>query len=153
MNQTRLDKTNTKIEIKARSKEVYSLVSSYNKMVEMLDESVEELSKSNKEQAWREMAKQVAHEIKNPLTPMKLSVQSFQKGFDINDQNVHDKLDEFIQTLISPFFFRELLTSKPVNVTILENFFFFAVFTALSIFFDSPLEEININKSFLFPYF
>jgi len=100
MNQTRLDKTNTKIEIKARSKEVYSLVSSYNKMVEMLDESVEELSKSNKEQAWREMAKQVAHEIKNPLTPMKLSVQSFQKGFDINDQNVHDKLDEFIQTLI-----------------------------------------------------
>ena len=45
----------------------------------------EKLSKSNKEQAWREMAKQVAHEIKNPLTPMRLSVQSFQRNFDIND--------------------------------------------------------------------
>jgi hypothetical protein len=100
MNQTRLDKTNTKIEIKPRSKEIYSLVNSYNKMVEMLDESVEKLSKSNKEQAWREMAKQVAHEIKNPLTPMKLSVQSFQRSFDINNPNVGDKLDEFIQTLI-----------------------------------------------------
>jgi nitrogen fixation/metabolism regulation signal transduction histidine kinase len=66
----------------------------------MLDESVEKLSKSNKEQAWREMAKQVAHEIKNPLTPMKLSVQSFQRSFDINDPNINNKLDEFIQTLI-----------------------------------------------------
>ena len=54
---TRLDKTNTKIQIKARSKEVNILVESYNKMVEMLNESVEKLSKSNKEQAWREMAK------------------------------------------------------------------------------------------------
>ena len=100
MKKTRLDKTNTKIEIKARSKEVYSLVSSYNKMVDMLDESVEKLSKSNKEQAWREMAKQVAHEIKNPLTPMKLSIQSFQRSFDVNDKNIHNKLDEFIQTLV-----------------------------------------------------
>ena len=100
MNQTRLDKTNTKIEVKPRSKEIYSLVNSYNKMVDMLDESVEKLSKSNKEQAWREMAKQVAHEIKNPLTPMKLSVQSFQRSFDINDPNINNKLDEFIQTLI-----------------------------------------------------
>ena len=97
---TRLDKTNTKIQIKARSKEVNILVESYNKMVEKLNQSVEELSKSNKEQAWREMAKQVAHEIKNPLTPMRLSVQSFQKNFDINDSNIDKKLDEFIKTLI-----------------------------------------------------
>ena len=48
-------------------------------MVEMLDKNVKELSQSNKEQAWRQMAKQVAHEIKNPLTPMKLSVQSFEE--------------------------------------------------------------------------
>ncbi|KRO89472.1 MAG: histidine kinase [Cryomorphaceae bacterium BACL29 MAG-121220-bin8] len=100
MKQTRLDKTNTKIEIKARSKEVYSLVSSYNRMVEMLDESVEKLSKSNKEEAWQEMAKQVAHEIKNPLTPMRLSVQIFQRTFDVNDENIHIKLDQFTQTLV-----------------------------------------------------
>ena len=97
---TRLDKTNTKIQIKARSKEVNILVESYNKMVGMLNESVEKLSKSNKEQAWREMAKQVAHEIKNPLTPMRLSVQSFQKNFDIEDSKIDEKLDEFSKTLI-----------------------------------------------------
>ena len=97
---TRLDKTNTKIQIKARSNEVNILVESYNKMVGMLNESVEKLSKSNKEQAWREMAKQVAHEIKNPLTPMRLSVQSFQRNFDINDSEIDTKLDEFSKTII-----------------------------------------------------
>ena len=97
---TRLDKTNTKIQIKARSKEVNILVESYNKMVEMLNDSVEKLSKSNKEQAWREMAKQVAHEIKNPLTPMRLSIQSFQRNFDKNDSKFEGKLDEFSKTLI-----------------------------------------------------
>ena len=97
---TRLDKTNKKIQIKARSKEVNILVESYNKMTEKLNQSVEELSKSNKEQAWREMAKQVAHEIKNPLTPMRLTVQSFQKNFDVNDLYIDKKLDEFIKTLI-----------------------------------------------------
>jgi len=97
---TRLDKTNTKIQIKARSKEVNILVESYNKMVEMLNDSVEKLSKSNKEQAWREMAKQVAHEIKNPLTPMRLSIQSFQRNFDKNDPKFDSRLDEFSKTLI-----------------------------------------------------
>lgn len=98
--QTRLDKTNTKIQIKARSKEVNILVESYNKMVEMLNDSVKKLSKSNKEQAWREMAKQVAHEIKNPLTPMRLSIQSFQRNFDKNDSEFKSRLDEFSKTLI-----------------------------------------------------
>ena len=76
------------------------LVESYNKMVEKLNESVKKLAKSNKEQAWREMAKQVAHEIKNPLTPMRLSVQSFQKNFDIQDSKIENKIDEFTKTLI-----------------------------------------------------
>ena len=98
--QTRLDKTNTKIQIKARSKEVNILVESYNKMVEMLNDSVKKLSKSNKDQAWREMAKQVAHEIKNPLTPMRLSIQSFQRNFDKNDSEFKSRLDEFSKTLI-----------------------------------------------------
>ena len=100
LQQTSLDKTNTKIEINARTKEVSILVDSYNKMVEKLNDSVEKLSKSNKEQAWREMAKQVAHEIKNPLTPMRLSVQSFQKNFDVNRKGIEKKIDEFVKTLI-----------------------------------------------------
>lgn len=99
MKQTRLDKRNTKIKIKARSKEVKSLVESYNNMVDMLDKNVKELSKSNKEQAWREMAKQVAHEIKNPLTPMKLSVQSFERDFR-NDKKNKDKVEDFSQTIM-----------------------------------------------------
>jgi len=100
MKQTRLDKRNSKIKIKARSKEVKSLVESYNNMVEMLDKNVKELSKSNKEQAWRQMAKQVAHEIKNPLTPMKLSVQSFERNFHENGKNNEEKVKEFTQTII-----------------------------------------------------
>jgi len=99
MKQTRLDKRNSKIKIKARSKEVNSLVESYNNMVDMLDKNVQELSKSNKEQAWREMAKQVAHEIKNPLTPMKLSVQSFERDFS-NDKKNKEKVEDFTQTII-----------------------------------------------------
>ena len=100
MKQTRLDKRNSKIKIKARSKEVKSLVESYNNMVEMLDKNVKELSKSNKEQAWRQMAKQVAHEIKNPLTPMKLSVQSFERNFDEKEDKNEEKVKEFTQTII-----------------------------------------------------
>ena len=100
MKQTRLDKRNSKIKIKARSKEVKSLVESYNNMVEMLDKNVKELSKSNKEQAWRQMAKQVAHEIKNPLTPMKLSVQSFERNFDEKEDKNEEKVQEFTQTII-----------------------------------------------------
>tara|TARA_B100000780_G_scaffold107646_1_gene75306 strand:+ start:529 stop:1983 length:1455 start_codon:yes stop_codon:yes gene_type:complete len=99
MKQTRLDKRNSKIKIRARSKEVNSLVESYNNMVDMLDKNVKELSKSNKEQAWREMAKQVAHEIKNPLTPMKLSVQSFERDFS-NDKQNKEKVEDFTQTII-----------------------------------------------------
>ena len=112
---TRLDKTNTKIQIKARSKEVNILVESYNKMVEMLNDSVEKLSKSNKEQAWREMAKQVAHEIKNPLTPMRLSIQSFQRNFDKNDPKFDSRLDEFSKTLIQQIYTMSTIASAFSN--------------------------------------
>lgn len=55
--------------------ELGALIQSYNDMVEKLEQSAELLAHSEREVAWREMAKQVAHEIKNPLTPMKLSIQ------------------------------------------------------------------------------
>jgi len=58
------------------------------------------LATSEREQAWREMAKQVAHEIKNPLTPMRLSVQSFQRKFDPEEANIRQKVDEYSKTLI-----------------------------------------------------
>lgn len=55
--------------------ELGTLVKAYNKMVDDLDESTRRLAQSEREQAWREMARQIAHEIKNPLTPMRLSIQ------------------------------------------------------------------------------
>src|SRR5690606_16406995 len=56
-----------------------SLVKEYNKKVEELSVSAELLARSERESAWREMAKQIAHEIKNPLTPMKLNIQHLQR--------------------------------------------------------------------------
>jgi nitrogen fixation/metabolism regulation signal transduction histidine kinase len=69
-------------------------------MIEELEASAIKLATSEREQAWREMAKQVAHEIKNPLTPMRLSVQSFQRKFDPEDPLIHQKVKEFSNTLI-----------------------------------------------------
>jgi two-component system, NtrC family, nitrogen regulation sensor histidine kinase NtrY len=62
--------------------EIGLMVGEYNRMLENLEESKKALSKSEKESAWREMAKQVAHEIKNPLTPMKLTLQHLRRMLD-----------------------------------------------------------------------
>ena len=69
-------------------------------MIDELEQSAAKLARSEREQAWREMAKQVAHEIKNPLTPMRLSVQSFERQFDPGDPNVRTKVAEYSKTLI-----------------------------------------------------
>ncbi len=100
INQTRLDKRNEKIILTNASEEIFNLVNAYNDMVEELGESAVKLAKSEREQAWREMAKQVAHEIKNPLTPMRLTVQSFEQRFDVNDPNIKEKINEFSKSLI-----------------------------------------------------
>ena len=100
MNEMRLNKRNEKIEIKGKNKEIHVLIDAYNGMVDDLEESAVKLAQSEREEAWREMAKQVAHEIKNPLTPMRLSVQSFQHKFDPDDANIHHKVDEYTKTLI-----------------------------------------------------
>lgn len=100
MQQTRLNKRNEKIVLDKASSEIEILVEAYNHMIDELGESAAKLAKSEREQAWREMAKQVAHEIKNPLTPMRLTVQSFERRFDPLDEKAKDKLKEFCQTLI-----------------------------------------------------
>jgi len=97
---TQLNKNNEKIELEASSREIDLLVESYNSMVDKLEESATKLAQSEREQAWREMAKQVAHEIKNPLTPMRLTVQSFQRKFDQNDPNIINKLDDYTKTIL-----------------------------------------------------
>ncbi len=100
LRQTSFDKKQQKIHIKNPNDEINELVDSYNKMVDELNESAEKLAQNEREQAWRNMARQVAHEIKNPLTPMRLNIQSFQMMFDPNDPNIKQKFDEFAQMLI-----------------------------------------------------
>lgn len=100
MRETALDKTNKKIILEDSSQEIYSLVNAYNTMIDQLDESAVKLAQIERNQAWREMAKQVAHEIKNPLTPMRLTVQSFEHKFDPNDPNIKQKLKEYSMSLI-----------------------------------------------------
>ncbi len=100
ISQTRLSKRNEKITLSDSSTEIATLINAYNEMVDELEESAVKLAKGEREQAWREMAKQVAHEIKNPLTPMRLTVQSFQRKFDPDDPNIQDKINEFSNMLI-----------------------------------------------------
>lgn len=96
-----ISKRNRKLEVDHKgTEEINTLVESYNKMVEELEESAVKLATSEREQAWREMAKQVAHEIKNPLTPMRLTVQSFQRRFDPTDPDYKEKLNEYSNSLI-----------------------------------------------------
>jgi signal transduction histidine kinase len=97
---TSLDQKNEKIVLEANSKEINLLIKAYNGMVDELEESALKLAQSEREEAWREMAKQVAHEIKNPLTPMRLTVQSFQRKFDTNDPELKQKLNDYSKTLI-----------------------------------------------------
>ena len=99
--QAGLLKKNEKIYLNNATKEIDSLVNSYNKMIDDLEDSAERLAKTEREQAWQEMAKQVAHEIKNPLTPMRLTVQSFQKNSGTKKgEDQKDKLNDFCDTLI-----------------------------------------------------
>jgi two-component system, NtrC family, nitrogen regulation sensor histidine kinase NtrY len=69
-------------------------VNEYNRMINELAISAEKLSRSERESAWREMAKQVAHEIKNPLTPMKLHLQHLQRSIQ---QSSEAEMREAIQ--------------------------------------------------------
>lgn len=80
--------------------ELGQLVSVYNSKVEELRESALKLARSERESAWREMAKQVAHEIKNPLTPMKLNIQQFQRTWDPQAPDAKERLDRFSSGLV-----------------------------------------------------
>lgn len=87
MKEVNLEKRNEEI-IWTRRDEIGELVNEYNKMVKKLNVSAQLLAKSEREGAWREMARQVAHEIKNPLTPMKLNLQYLQMAIDNNSPEV-----------------------------------------------------------------
>ncbi len=97
--QVKLGKENKPIEWKSDD-EIGRLVNEYNNMIQKLGESAETLAKSERESAWREMAKQVAHEIKNPLTPMKLSVQHLQNSYKEQRPGWDKNIERMTQTMI-----------------------------------------------------
>lgn len=99
ISRTSLGSMNEKIDW-TRNDEVGRLVAEYNRMLDELQDSVEKLAASERESAWREMARQVAHEIKNPLTPMKLSIQYLGKSWDEGAPDWDQRLKRFITAMV-----------------------------------------------------
>jgi len=80
--------------------EIGNLVIEYNKMLSVLKSSADQLAEKEREGAWREMAQQIAHDIKNPLTPMRLRVQHLKRQFDhVEKEQFQSHLAVFIQTM------------------------------------------------------
>jgi signal transduction histidine kinase len=89
------------IEIKeVKSGEIGELTSGFNMMVKRLKRSQNELAQLERETAWKEMAKQVAHEIKNPLTPMKLSVQQLVTAYEDKSPKFKEIFEKVTSTII-----------------------------------------------------
>lgn len=130
ISQLRLGRKNEIIDYKGHD-EISSLVSEYNRMVKELEQSANRLARSERESAWKEMARQVAHEVKNPLTPMKLSVQYLLKAwedgkpdFDERLRKFRDSMLEQIETLsaiASEFsYFAKLPETNPVKLNLVQ---------------------------------
>jgi nitrogen fixation/metabolism regulation signal transduction histidine kinase len=80
--------------------EIGALVKDYNQKLDELEFAAQQLAQNERESAWREMAKQVAHEIKNPLTPMKLSIQQLQRVYDPSNPDSGAKLTKVANSLV-----------------------------------------------------
>jgi two-component system, NtrC family, nitrogen regulation sensor histidine kinase NtrY len=115
-----------------KNDEIGLLIKEYNKMVKKLEISAIAFAKAEREGAWKEMAQQVAHEIKNPLTPMKLSIQYLQKSIEADHPNVKQISQHVATTLIeqinqlaniaSDFSqFANITNVKPVKYSIVES--------------------------------
>jgi two-component system, NtrC family, nitrogen regulation sensor histidine kinase NtrY len=147
----KLGKSNELIEWNGRD-EIGSLVNEYNRMIVELSESAERLAQSERESAWREMARQVAHEIKNPLTPMKLSVQHLERAWKDKAPDIDKKLEKFTRTLVeqidtlsdiaSEFSnFAKMPESNPENFNVVE-----LAKNVVNLFKDTPEAEVIISS-------
>lgn len=97
--QIHIGKSNQAIHYK-RNDEIGALVHSYNEKIEELEYAAQQLAQSERESAWRDMAKQVAHEIKNPLTPMKLTVQQLLRSFDPKSEDAQERIQKVGESLV-----------------------------------------------------
>lgn len=139
--------------------ELGRLVERYNEMVDELDVSARKLAQSEREGAWRTMARQIAHEINNPLTPMKLSIQQMQRlksnedpRFDSFFRHSTDVLIEQIDGLsrIASSFssFAKLPAVSPTQVDIAEK-----LYTVIRLFRNNvenvPIRYVGAEKGVL----
>ena len=99
LSKTTYGKKNEPIEW-SRNDEIGALVTEYNNMIAALEQSALKLAQSERESAWREMAKQVAHEIKNPLTPLKLGLQLLEKSWRDKDPKFDQKFERFSKSFV-----------------------------------------------------
>jgi signal transduction histidine kinase len=119
---------NERIEWK-RNDEFGKLIKEYNNMIDQLETNTQKLVKSEREGAWRQMAKQIAHEIKNPLTPLKLGLQHIERAYKNKSEQFDTIFNRFVQTFLNQ------INSLEHIVTQFSNF---AQFSALNI------EKLNV---------
>jgi signal transduction histidine kinase len=118
--------------------EIGILVSEYNQMLKKLADSKKALSATEKEAAWREMAKQVAHEIKNPLTPMKLMLQNLQRIIAAKDERAPEYTQKTVETLLE----------QVDNLSDIAGSF--SAFTQMPVPIREKIEIVNLLKKTIF---
>ncbi len=110
-----------------REDEISSLVDAYNRMVKDLSESTRQLAQAERDKAWSQMARQVAHEIKNPLTPIKLQIQrlirlkqngnpAWEERFDEVSAVILEHIDILTETANEFSTFAKLYSEDPVLI-------------------------------------
>ena len=130
LSEIKIGSKNEPIEWKSND-EIGGLIKEYNNMIVALEDSAQKLARSERESAWREMAKQVAHEIKNPLTPLKLGVQLLEKSWKEKDPNFDKKFEKFSKSFIEQIESLSLIASE------------FSNFAKMP---DTPFENINLPE-------
>ncbi|MBP5504775.1 MAG: HAMP domain-containing histidine kinase [Bacteroidales bacterium] len=108
------------LEYKEGKDEIGMLVTTYNRMVDELDESTRRLARTERDSAWKEMARQIAHEIKNPLTPMQLSIQHVQRLKRDNAPGWQEEFDKVSRSLLEQI---DILSRTASNFSALSKLF------------------------------
>ncbi len=116
--------------------ELGQLVKEYNRMVLELADSADKLARSQRESAWREMAKQIAHEIKNPLTPMKLSIQHLVKAKRDGSEDWDSMFQKFSISLV------DQINTLSNIATEFSNFAKMPVTSIISVNMNSVIDEV-----------
>lgn len=148
----RLRGSNAKIHYTGRD-ELSRLVDDYNRLVDELEKSAEQLASTERSLAWRQMARQIAHEIKNPLTPMKLNVQHLYRAYKEKHENFEAYLEKTTQALVEQIdnltrianefsSFSKMPESRPEAIDLVAQ-----AESVVNLFVDTPDIEVAFNKT------